>query len=256
MTANEMANELELKLDRSSSYGSPGYEDFELSSVLSEAQMFYVKKFFNENNNREGKGFEETEIRDQGFGALVKDAPSLTPSASQTGVIVNSNVTGKFFDLPSDHMYTIYEECEIDKTVCGTNGEEPIYAYVITVAHNEMQRFNWSKYKRPFYKSYGTARIWRSNFSRVTTGINPSNPATAKRHELFTDGTFNILTYHMRYVKNPSDIVVDRNTPANQRNSELQESTHRVIIDIAADLMMQRTKDQKMQIIEGFKELE
>ena len=45
MTANEMADSLELKLDRSSSFGSPGYEDFELSSVLTEAQQLYVKKF-------------------------------------------------------------------------------------------------------------------------------------------------------------------------------------------------------------------
>jgi hypothetical protein len=119
-----------------------------------------------------------------------------------------------------------------------------------------MQRFNWSKYKRPFYKNYGDARVWRSEFSRFTSGINPTAPATAKRHELFTDGTFNIVTYHMRYLKNPKDIVVDRDTPANQRNSELDTSTHRVIIDIASDMMMQRVKEQKLQLVEPFKELE
>jgi hypothetical protein len=255
MTANEMANELELELDRSASYGSPGYEDFELSSVLSKAVNFYVKKYYDELNNRKLKGFEETEIRDQGLGALITDAPSLTPSASQVGTIVNNSVTGKFFDLPSNHMYTIYEECVLDKIECGTDNT-PIIAYVIPIAHNEMQRFNTSKYKRPFYKPSGDARVWRSEFSRYTTGINPSAPATAKRHEIFTDGTFNILTYHMRYLRNPSDIVVDRTTPANQRNCELDISTHRVIIEIAADLMMQRVKEQKMQIVEPFKELE
>ena len=51
MTANQMADELELKLDRSSSYASPGYEDFELSSVLTEAQTLYVKKYYDELNN-------------------------------------------------------------------------------------------------------------------------------------------------------------------------------------------------------------
>lgn len=255
MTANEMANELELELDRSSSYGSPGYEDFELSSVLTKAVNFYVKKFYDEVNNRKAKGFEEIEIRNQGLAALVKDAASLTPSASQVGVIVNNNVTGKFFDLPSDHMYTIYEECVIDKTECGTQNT-PIIAYVVATAHNEMQRFNWSKYKRPFYKSYGDARVWRSEFSRQIDGVTPTPAATAKRHELFTDGTFNIVTYHMRYLKNPSDIVVDRTTPANQRNCELDTSTHRVIVGIAADLMMERVKEQKMQIVEGLKDLE
>jgi len=254
MTANEMAEALDEKLDRMDSFGSPGYEDFDYSSVLTEAVQLYVKKYFDELNNRKGKGFQEIEIRDQGLGALIKDAPSLSPSASQAGIIVNTNVTGKFYDLPLDHMYTIYEECTIDKVECGKKAN--IVAYVIQVAHNEMQRFNWSKYKRPFYKSYGDARVWRSEFSRTVTGILPSAPATAKRHELFTDGTFNINTYHMRYLKNPTNIVVDRTTLANQRNCELDTSTHVVIVDIAMDLMLDRIKEQRMQNIEQFKELE
>lgn len=254
MTANQMANELELKLDRSDSFGSPGYEDFELSSVLTEATNFYVKKFYDEMNNRKGKGFEEIEIRNQGLAALVKDAASLSASSSQVGVISNNLLQGKFFDLPSDHMYTIYEECTIDKTECSTT--DPIYAYIVTVAHNELQRYNWSKYKKPFYKSYGDSRVWRVEYSRLVSGIDPAAPATAKRHELLTDGTFDIVTYHMRYLKNPSDIVVDRTTPANQQNCELDESTHRVIIDIATDLMMQRVQEQKVQTVEPFKELE
>jgi hypothetical protein len=254
MTANEMANELELKLDRSDSFGSPGYEDFELSSVLSEATNFYVKKFYDEVNNRKGKGFEEIEIRNQGLAALIKDVASLPASASQVGVISNSLLQGKFFDLPTDHMYTIFEECTIDKTECSTT--YPIYAYILTVAHNEIQRFNWSKYKKPFYQSYGDSRVWRIEYSRQVSGVIPSQAATAKRHEILTDGTFNIAAYHMRYLKNPSNIVVDRDTPANQRNCELDESTHRVIIDIATDLMMQRVKEQKVQTVEPFKDLE
>lgn len=254
MTANQMANELELKLDRSDSFGSPGYEDFELSSVLTEATNFYVKKFYDEVNNRKARGFEETEIRNQGLAALVKDAASLPVSASQVGVIANTLLQGKFFDLPTDHMYTIFEECTINKTQCSTT--DPIYAYVVTVGHNEIQRFNWSKYKKPFYKSYGDSRVWRVEFSRQVSGINPGAPATAKRHELLTDGTFDIVDYHMRYLKNPSDIIVNRTTPASQQNCELDESTHRVIIDIATDLMMQRVQEQKVQTVEPFKELE
>jgi hypothetical protein len=254
MTANQMADEVERILDRSSSFGSPGYEDFEITSVLNIAETLYVKKFYDELNNRKGKGFQEIEIRNQGLGALIKDAPSLTPSASQVGIITNSSVVGKFFDLPSDHMYTIYEECQIDKLECGTTS--PIYAYVVPTSHNEMQRFNWSKYKKPFYRSSGDARVWRSEFSRFVDGVNPVAPATAKRHEIFTDGTFNIVAYHMRYLKNPSQIVVDRSTPANQRNSELDESTHLIIVQMAADEMMERVKEQKLQIIEPLKELE
>lgn len=249
-----MADELELKLDRSDSFGSPGYEDFELSSVLSEAQTLYVKKYFDELNNRKGKGFEEIEIRNQGLAALIKDAASCPISASQVGIIENGDVIGKFFDLPFDHMYTIYEHCTIDKIDCTTNTNT--IAYITVVGHNEILRFGWNKYKKPFAKTFGSARVWRGEYSREISGIDPTIPATKKRHELFTDKTFNVTNYHIRYVKNPELIVVDRATAANQRNCELDDSTHRVIIDIATDLMMNRVKEQKMQNIESFKDLE
>jgi len=254
MTANEMADMLEEKLDRADSFGSPGYEDFDLTSVLTEAQQLYVKKFFDEMNNRKQKGFEETEIRNQGLSALVKDGDNLTVSADQTGVIVNNNVTGKFYDLPDDHMYTIYEECTIDKKECDTGAF--IIGWVNVVAHNEMQRYNWSKYKKPFYRVDGNCRVWRSEFSRKTSARDDESAKTAKRHELFTDGTFNVTNYHIRYVKNPESIIVDRTTSANQKNCELDTSTHTVIVGIATDLMLQRVKEQKIQTIENLRDLE
>lgn len=251
MTANEMADELDQKLDRVDSYGGAGYEDFDYSSILTEAEHLFAKMFIDELNNRKGKGFQEIEIRNQGLGALIQDAPTLTVSASQVGILTN----GKFFDLPMNHMYTIFEECTIDKLKCNTTSEY-IKAYITHIAHNEVQRFESNKYKKPFYKSYGDARVWRTEFNRQVTGILPSAAATAKRHELITDGTFNVTNYHMRYLKNLEAIVVDRNTPANQRNCELDISTHTVILDLATDLMMQRIKEQKMQIVEPFKSLE
>ena len=115
-------------------------------------------------NNRKQKGFEETEIRNQGLSALVKDGDNLSVSTDQVGVIVNNNVSGTFYDLPDDHMYTIYEECTIDKKECDTGAF--IVGWVNVVAHNEMQRYNWSKYKKPFYRIDGNCRVWRSEFSR------------------------------------------------------------------------------------------
>ena len=94
MTANEMADELELRLDRADSLGSPGYEDFDLSSVLTEAQLLYIKQFVSELNNRKGQGFEETEVRNQGLSALIKQGANLTVSADQTRI-----VTGKLLDI-------------------------------------------------------------------------------------------------------------------------------------------------------------
>lgn len=250
MNANQQAAELELLLDRSDSFGSPGYEDFELSSVLTAAQEQYVKSFISSLNNRKGQGFQETEVRNQGLSALIKKGTLLTVSASQVGVLSN----GKFFDLPIDFMYCIYEEAILDQLVCNT--EDPIVAEVRLIGYNEVSRLLENKYKKPYFKSYGKAMVWRTEFSRITTGILQANPATAKRHELITDGTFNVNGYTIAYLKNPLPIVVDRTTAANVRNCELDESTHWVIINIAKDLMMERVQEQKVQNIESLKDLE
>ena len=250
MTANEMSEELERLLDRSDSFGSKGYEDFELSSVLTEAMHSYVKRFVSPYNNRKAEGFQETEIRRQGLSALIKTAISVPVSPIQTGVIAN----GKMFDLPLDFMYTIYEEAILDQVVCGT--ESPIVAIVRPVGYNEIPRMINNKYKKPYWKAYGEAMVWRTEYSRDVSGILPSTTATAKRHELLTDGTFQIDSYSLVYLKNPLNIVVDRDTPTNQRNCELDESTHWLIVEMASDLMMERVKEQKLQNIESLKDLE
>ena len=51
MTANEMAEKLEFLLDRANAFGSPGYTDVELSSVLSSAQIQYTKRFYSYKSN-------------------------------------------------------------------------------------------------------------------------------------------------------------------------------------------------------------
>ena len=186
MTANEMSEEVELKLDRSDSYGSPGYEEFEISSILTEAQNLYVKKFINGLNNRQQSSFEETEIRNQGLAALIYSAAS-SVSSSQTNVLTN----GVFYDLPMNHMYTIYETCKIDKQKCNT--QTFIDAEVYVIGHNEIERLKNNKYKKPYYKADGRARVWRVAYSREITGILNNTPATAKRHELITDGTLILL---------------------------------------------------------------
>jgi len=250
MTANEMATELELELDRSSSFGSPGYEDFELSSVLTKAQELYVKKFIDKKNNRKGESFEETEIRGQGLSALIKRATALAVSADQVGVFPN----GVYYDLPTDFMYTIQEDVAINKNECGT--ETPIIASVSIIQHDEVSLLKGNKYKKPYYKNYGSAKIWRLFYSREEDGYNPATPSTNKRHQLITDGTFNVTDYSISYLINPKEIIVDKTTVANQRNCILDESTHLTIVAIAADIMMDRVKEQKMQNIESIKDLE
>lgn len=249
MTANEMATELELELDRSASFGSPGYEDFELSSVLTKAQSFYIKKFIDKKNNRKLESFEESEIRGQGLSALLKRGISLSPSSDQTGVFTD----GKYFDLPEDFMYTIEERVLTNQILCNTV-EDKIEAAVRVVPHDKVSRWKKNKYKKPYCFNYGDALVWRLYYSRETDGS--ISPASNKRHQLLTDGSFNVDDYTITYLKNPTEIKVDNTTPSNQINCILDESTHLTIVGIASDLMMERVKEQKIQNIEGIKDLE
>jgi hypothetical protein len=253
MDANTMADKLEEKLDRVTTFGSPRYEDFELGSVLTEAMHLYIKKFFDRKNNRKSESFEETEVRNQGLSALIKRGAGLPASTSQVGRLEN----GTFYDLPEDFMYTIYERVETDVIQCGTPGKtEYVMADVRNVSHGEIERYRKNKYKKPYAKEYGDGLVWRLGFERENDGYSDLSAQTAKRHQLLTDGNFQITDYSINYVRYPEEIVVDRDTPANQRNCILDESTHNVIIDMATDLMMNRVKEQKVPNIEGFEDLE
>lgn len=251
MTANEMAAELDQQVDRASSFGSPGYEDNEYSSVLTDAMNVYVKQFIDRKNNRKGESLEETEVRSQGLSALIKRGAALTVSADQTGAFTN----GTFYDLPTDFMYTIHEEGNIDKFLC-TDGTTNISTTFNVIAHDEVSRLEKNKYKKPYYKTYGEAMTWRLVFSRQTDGSDPASPATAKRHQLVTDGTFNVNRYSINYLQNPPNIVVDRTTPSFERNCILDDSTHLPIIDIAKSLLLERVKENELANMASSKDLE
>jgi len=267
MTGNEMADELELKADRVSSFGGAGYEDEDITSVLSEAERLFVKKFVDKKNNRKGESFDETEIRNQGLSALVKRGAELSVSSSQTDVLAN----GQFFDLPTDFMYTIHEEVIINKYACtavlDTEGNPVldsegnpislgIEAEVIPIGYDEVSRLKKNKYKRPYYSTTGEAKVWRMVYSRQEDGDLPTVTATAKRHMIITDSTFAVSTYSINYLREPKGIIVDRTVVNNQRNSILDESTHQTIVDMALSLLLERVKEQELSNIESFKDLE
>ena len=240
MTANEMAYDLEIRLDRALSLGSPGYEDFELSRILTQAEFMYVKKYSSGLMNPKNVGFEETEARGQGFSALIQSSESLTVSADQTGTFPN----GQFYDLPANFMFTIQETVITEKEDC-TNNESKLEALIRVVTHDEYNKFKRNIYKKPFANGYD-AEVFRMYFSPQINSLNPNITSTPKRHELITDGTFTISDYYIRYLMNPPDITVDRENPQNQRNCILDEFTHDIIVDLARDLMLEIVKEPKL----------
>jgi len=257
MTANEMANRVEIELDRLTNFSSPGYEDDELSEVLTKSQWYYIKNTLNWKNNKLKEGFEETEVRRQGLSELIKDSvdPSSTGTAissTQTGTLKN----GVFFDLPNDFMIAIMEEATTDKNNCTTT-DDKIVAPIYVVSHDEYTKNITNPYKQPYAENnYGI--VWRMNYSREISGFDNAtiSTQTPKRHEVITDGTFNITDYHIRYLKIPYNIIVDRTTPTNQRHCELDESAQETIIDLTVEMLKEITDRQDLKNVQPLSSLE
>jgi hypothetical protein len=257
MTANEMALQVKIQYEKLNSAGAPGIQDGVMSRILSNAQLYFIIARLNNKTNILGEGLEETELRGEGMAQLAATA-TILPSLPTLENVPN----GTFFDLPKDYWFNLYESALIDKISCVTN--KPIEAFIRAIRHDEFAKMSsaliGNYYKTPLFTNYN-AEVNRLFYSRIQSGydssfVNQLNPTTnptynptidngydylttqtAKRHELVTDGTFNITSYFIRYYRIPRDIVVDQQNLANQRHCELDEFTHQTIIDITVNML-------------------
>jgi hypothetical protein len=230
MTAAEMKENFLVLYDKVTNFAAPGYEDSEIAIFMNKAQLQYVKRKYNYKGNMYQEGFEETEKRRKDLSELVRNAEltSSDVSSSQTGVSPN----GVFYDLPTDLLYTLREEVTLSSSDECIDGNR---ISVKPITHDEYT----INIKNPFKKP-DTSLVWRLDFSRES-----SQSGQAKRHELVPGNSYTISTYHLRYLKLPREIVFDAVTPV---DSELDESTHAEIVDIAVRIASGITDPQTYQI--------
>jgi hypothetical protein len=239
MTANQMWENVLVTYDALYSQSAPGFVDPEASILLTKAQWYYILQRLNPKSNRNMEGFEETEIRIQGLSALIKDSQDAfppiieLPQQDQTGVLPGE----KLWALPVDFMITIYEGCTTNVPQCGTTST---YNRIMTIpiSHDEYNLNYYNPYKKP-YTDGTEGIIWR-----LEHGKKPVDGDDRKIHGLITDGSFNVTNYYMRYIKNPSDIVVNLNNPSAQISCELDSLTHQGICDIAVKLLSAAVREQ------------
>jgi hypothetical protein len=241
MTANQMWENVLVTYDALYSQSAPGFVDPEASILLTKAQWYYILQRLNPKSNRNMEGFEETEIRIQGLSALIKDSQDASPliqklpDSQQTGTLPGE----KLWALPVDFMIAIYEGCQTSVPQCG-NPNQFNRIMTIPISHDEYNLNYYNPYKRP-YTDGTEGIIWRLEHGRKTL---PNTTTERKVHGLITDGTFEVTNYYLRYIKTPSDIVVDLDTPGSQVNCELDSLTHQGICDIAVKLLSAAVKEQ------------
>ena len=245
MTANELANEFEIRYDKITNFAAPGYEDDEISALLNDATERFIKSVYQPKGNRYREGFEGTEKRRKDLSELIRGPKDLTGTLVTSIAADQDQIVqyGRMFNLPTDFWLAIYEEALTDEDDCtsSTTPKAKLRVRIEPVTHDEYVINKKNPYRKPYIDA-NDGMVWRLDFSREAIGTNP------KRHELVTDGTFNVTEYYLRYVKKPRKIVVDRTTPANQVDCELDEMTHSEIVDIAVRRAVGITDPKEYQI--------
>lgn len=237
ITANEMSRLFLDAYDKNFEYGAPSYDDIQVSDWLNKAQW----RVFTNNYvpDKSGIGFERTEMNGRDLEALLKNASiangTISVSATQTDV----HPEGTMYDLPTDFYLAVEEAAKTAEKVKEAKVRPVTHNYYIQNVNNPYQQPNKDV-------------IWRMHFSREDFGEDGGDSFTGltpKRTELIVKNkaTYPVTDYRVRYLRNPSDIVVDNDTPTNQRHCILQELIYD-IIDEAVAMAVAATKPEEYQI--------
>lgn len=229
MNISEMHEQFRLEYDAISSFSNPEYSTEEIDYWLNLAQDNLLLKVKEE-------GLESTQT--------YRDFLSnITVNANSTTFITNADneENGRFVELPSDYRTTIKESVTITYTDCNST----TITKRIPVIPSTHDRLNYDV-KNPFKKPNKDERVISLPFKYLSG--NPSVQAV----ELLTDGTFNIQTYHLRYLKNPIKMQygTQYSSPTTDVNCELNYEAQRWIIKEAAQEAFKATNQlQKYQLI-------
>ena len=210
MTVSEMHFEFYIGLDKIMSLNAPGFLPKEVDVILNNAQEEFIEQRAYRTNPKR-TGLEEDQKRRDDLRKLISNYETSIFTSN-----INNKPFGKFVVLPSNYRHSMTEEVNIQYTDC--NGDlRTKRSSVIPVTHD---RYN-SIIEDPFNKPYEDEVIRMDYENNV--------------FELITDGKFTILTYYLRYLKEPQRIKYGTQyVPISvDVDCELASHTHREIVNIS-----------------------
>jgi hypothetical protein len=225
MTTQQLKNNFLVLYDKLTNLAAPGYTDSEISLFLNKAQEQLIKRYYNYKGNKYKEGFEGTEKRRKDLSELITNTNITAVSLDQNGVSLN----GILYDLPSNLLYSLREEITVDSSDPCYNGKRIL---VKPITHDEYSINKNNPFKKP-----DNSIAWRLDYGGDDSGL------INRRHELITSDDLNVNTYHLRYIKRPQNIDI-----TNGVTSELDESVHQEIIDIAVRIATGVTDPASYQI--------
>jgi hypothetical protein len=205
MTANELRYNILLGVDSLFQGTAPGYNNRQMSSIINRAQrrIFRKKAILFDSNEKVKRMLAPVVGRATiGHGDIVPTTDiNITDYPHET-----SSLISEFYTLSDKVAFIVEESVRLDD---GTDIGDPIIVFPIT--YDYFTKNYKSRYKKPHEKL-----IWR-----MDAQLDAGKPCV----ELIFPTGYTIDDYFVAYLRYPTDIVVDVQTPANQIDCEIPDSS-------------------------------
>ena len=219
MTAAEMVLNFKFRLDKVDSLNYPNFENSEVDLLLNQATERIIKQRYGTTNTKK-TSFEETQKRSEDLKNIVVTAPALLVFQN----VNNINNDAAFVTLPSDHYFTIFENCVIQYLDCkGLTVQNTVP--VVAIQHNDYNK----NIDNPFNKPNKNKVLRLMENGQV---------------ELIPEPNALIVQYKLRYIRKPATID-SVNLP--NVDSDLSEHLHDEIVDMAVSLALEDIESRRQQ---------
>lgn len=237
MTVLELKNEFLILYNAIASNSAPGFDDFEISTYLTKAQLELVKNYFDPASNRKQKGFEASEKRRSDLEQLLIHGSSNTILNANTGIDSNS----KMFVVPNEVFIitTGYARTSSNNGTCNSNKDID----VVPITHDEYLIQRRNPYKKPDIKTAWRMTISKQSGQKVVEILSP----------------YELSKYVFRYIKYPKPIIISNLTTSfpgdtlsidgvtAKTECELNEEIHREIVDRAVELALRDYRSENLE---------
>lgn len=219
MTSAELIQGFKIGLDKTDSLNYPNFLDNEILYFLNQAQDRLIKQRYGINNLKR-QSFEETQKRTDDLKELIRNSIS-----SPLPLSLDNKLNGRFFQLPNslglEYWFAIQEEADITYLDCHNNSVTD-RIMVRPINHDDFNKFTKDAFNKPDAKDWVLRLMYED------------------KAELITDGTFNITSYILRYIKKPLLITLTQ-------TCELSEHIHQELIDEAVKVALENIQAPRLQ---------
>ena len=217
MTVAEMHINFKFGGDKLAALNYPNFLPEEIDLLLNQSQDRITKQRYGLNNFKR-EGFEEIQKRTEDLKNIVVPA-SLTPLPYSA---FNIDVNARFFTLPANYWFVIWEKVEISHTDCN-DADTTTLVEVRPTQHVEFDKVIKDAFKKP--DKTKVLRLMEQG-----------------QAEIVTDSSSTIVSYKMRYIKRPARISLTLAT-----DCELSEHLHQEIVDEAIKIALEGIEAKRNQ---------